>query len=420
MKISVKFAYMGGGRMLAVLVPLFDEKMAVKSYQLISRKKNIFTNPLLATTEINDSVGQIDGLEIIDNVGMTTLSSDKEIFISVNCISVFTDIASKCRAPHQRIVILMDNSLTYDDMYVKRIKELKSDGYKFAISKLKVSDFENYRPILSLIDYIFLDYTRIDISVAKIYFTKCYPNIRLIAENIQSMQDFEKLRDQGGYHFYEGPFYRIPITKGETEVAPLKINYISLLNIVNDPDYDLTKAADIISRDTALVISLLEIVNRMSRNSKITSIRHAAAMLGQKELKKWITTAVAKELCFDKPNEITRLSLLRAKFAENLAPIFELSLKSEELFLMGLFSVLDIILSKPMDEALKMVSVSKEISNALLDNKGDLYKVLYFVKMYEAGDFNELNRLEIVDGIDVSGVYDAYKDSLKWYRDLFY
>ena len=406
--------------MLAVLVPLFDEKMAVKSYSLISRKKNIFTNPLLSTTEINDSVGQIDGLEIIDNVGIKTLSSDKEVFVPVNCISIFTDIAAKCRAPHSRIVILMDNSLTPDEMYVKRIKELKSEGYKFAISKLKVSDFENYLPVLNLIDYIYLDYTKIDISVAKIYFSKRYPNIKLIAENIQTNEDFESLKSQGGYHFYEGPFYRVPITKGETEVAPLKVNYLSLLNIVNVPDYDLTKAADIISRDTALVISLLEIVNRMSRNSKITSIRHAAAMLGQRELKKWITTAVAKELCSDKPNEITRLSLLRAKFAENLAPTFGLAMKSEELFLMGLFSVLDIILSKPMNEALSMVNVSKEISEALLESKGEFYQVYNFVKAYEAGDFNELNRLEIVDKIDMTGVYDAYKESLKWYRDLFY
>ncbi|MCR5846724.1 MAG: HDOD domain-containing protein [Lachnospiraceae bacterium] len=405
--------------MLAVLVPLFDENMAVKSYSLVARKKNIFFNPLLSTTGINDSIGQIDGLEIIDNVGMKTLSSDKEIFVSVNSISIFTEISERCRAPHDRIVLLMDNTLLPEPIYVNRIKDLKTEGYKFAICKLKVSDFEHYRPVLGLIDYIFLDYTKIDISKAKVYFSKCYPNIKLIAENIQTMDAFEMLKSHGGYQFYEGPFYRIPITKGETEVAPLKINYISLLNIVNDPDFDLTKAADVISRDTALVISLLEIVNRMSRNSKITSIRHATAMLGQKELKKWITTAVAKELCFDKPNEITRLSLLRAKFSENLAPTFNLTMKSEELFLMGLFSVLDIILSKPMSEALQLVSVSKEISDALLEQKGDFYKVLYFVKMYEAGDFNELNRLEIVDKTDMSGIYDAYKESLKWYRDLF-
>ena len=406
--------------MLAVLVPLFDENMAVKSYSLHSRRNNIFTNPLLSTTGINDSVGQIDGLEIIDNVGVNTLSNDKELFIPVNSISLFTDIASKCRAPHKRIVLLMDNTLAPNEMNVKRIKELKEDGYKFAIEKLKVADFESYRPVLSLIDYIYLDYSKIDISKARIYFSKLYPNIKLIAENIQTNEAFEMLKTQGGYHFYEGPFYRIPVTQGETDVAPLKINYLSLINVVNHPDFDLTKAADIISRDTALVISLLEIVNRMSKNSEITSIRHATAMLGQRELKKWITTAVAKELCFDKPNEITRLSLLRAKFAENLAPTFSLAMKSEELFLMGLFSVLDIILSKPMNEALAMVNVSKEISAALLDNSGDFFKVIYFIRAYEAADFNEINRLEIVDKIDVSNVYDAYKDSLKWYRDLFF
>lgn len=405
--------------MLAVLVPLFDENMAVKSYSLLSRKKNLFYNPLLLSTEINDSVGQIDGLEVIDNVGMNTLSSDKEIFVPVNSISLYTDIDEKCHAPHNRICLVFDASLAPDENAVKRIKELKADGYKFAICKLAVKEFENYRPILSMIDYIYLDYTRIDISKAQIYFTKCYPDIKLIAENIQTMDAFEMLKEQGGYHFFEGPFYRLPITKGETDVAPLKINYLNLLNTVNAPDYDLTSAADIISKDTALVISLLEIVNKLSRNSKITSIRHAAAMLGQKELKKWINTAVAKELCFDKPNEITRLSLLRAKFAENLAPNFELSLKSQELFLMGLFSVLDIILSKPMEEALKMVNVSKEISDALLNEKGDFYKVLYLVKQYEAANFNEIDRLEVVEKVDRDSVYNAYREALKWYRDLF-
>jgi len=38
------------------------------------------------------------------------------------------------------------------------------------------------------------------------------------------------------------------------------------MNIVNAPDFDLTKAADVIGRDTALVVSLLKMVNRMSKN----------------------------------------------------------------------------------------------------------------------------------------------------------
>lgn len=409
----------GGIAMLATLLPLFDENMAVGSYSLFSQKVNQLTNPLLYSTGINTGVGQVDGLEIIDNMGINTISESDDIFIPINNISIFTDLDSKCHAPHSRLILMIDASVTPEEMYIERIRELREDEYKFAVCKLPIKDFETYKPILNQMDYIFLDYSKIDISKAKVYFSAVYPNIKLIAENIQTADDFEMLRKSGGYHLYEGPFYRLPITKGDTQVAPLKINYIELINIVNAPDFDLSNAADIISRDTALVISLLKIVNTISRNSEITSIRHAAAMLGQKELKKWITTAVAKELCFDKPNEITRLSLLRAKFAENLAGTFNLKMKTQELFLTGLFSVLDIILSKPMNEALAMVNVSKEISDALLENKGELYDVLYFIKQYEAANFTEINRLEIVNHINMTQVYDSYKEALEWFKQLF-
>ena len=157
----------------------------------------------------------------------------------------------------------------------------------------------------------------------------------------------------------------------------------------------------------------------MSINSEITSIRHATAMLGQRELKKWTTTAVTKQLCLDKPNEVTRLSLLRAKFAENLAPVLSMAIKSQELFLMGLFSVLDIILDKPMDEALDMVIVSKDIRKALVDHSGPLASAYNFILQYENANWQEVSRLMLVDNIDMDRVYNAYCDALKWYRKIF-
>ena len=210
----------------------------------------------------------------------------------------------------------------------------------------------------------------------------------------------------------------MPVMQSETDVTPLKVNYIELLNVVNAPDYDLTDAADVIGKDPALVISLLEIVNRMAVNSEITSIRHAAAMLGQKELKRWINTAVTKELCADKPSEIVRLVMIRAKFAENLAPEFEMAMQAPELFIMGLFSALDIMLEKPMAEALDMVQVSKNIREALLENKGDFAKVLDFIKRYEDADWTEVSRQLVLENIDMDHVYNAYLGALRWYRDL--
>ena len=404
--------------MLVTLVPLFNEKLTVSAYSLFTQKQNFFLNPNLLGTGRYDGAGQVNGLEVIQSMGMETLSADKEVFVPVGNISIFSDIASQCDVPHNRLVLLLDNSILPEKMYIDRLRELKEDGYRLAMRKLEVAQFEPYRQILLLMDYIFLSHNKIDITKARIYFNKVYPGIQLCAEGIGNMETFEKLKTEGGYQFYEGEFFRVPINKGEHEVSPLKVNYIQLLNMMNSPDFELTKAADIIGRDTSLVISLLKIVNKMSRNSKITSIRHAAAMLGEKELRKWLTTAVAGQLYTDKPNEITRLSLLRAKFAENLAPAFSLAGKSPELFLMGLFSVLDVILDMPMADALNIVKVSGEISDALVSHSGKFALISDFITQYEAGNWQEVSRLMVLYHVDMDQVYDAYLKALEWYRDL--
>lgn len=404
--------------MLVALVPLFDENMAVRAYSVFSQKNNFLLNPLMLGTGQFDGASRIEGLEVIQNMGIETLSDDKEVFIPVSNISIFADIENQCDAPHERIVLLIDNTIPPIDMYVNRLKELKGKGYKLAIRKLAVSEFESYREVLKLMDYVLLNNRKIAIDKAKIYFGKLFPNVKLCAGNIDNMEIFEQLKGSGGYQLYEGIFYRVAITKGQNEVAPLKVNYIELLNMVNNENFELTKAADIIGRDTALTILLLKMVNKMAYNSGITTIRHAAAMLGQRELKKWINTAVVNELYADKPNEVTRLSLLRAKFAENLSAAFGLSMKKEELFLLGLFSVLDVILEKSMEEALKLVTVSKDISDALLYNKGKLAPIYDFMVQYENANWPEISRQMILQNIEEEVVSKAYMDSLVWYRDL--
>lgn len=404
--------------MLVSLVPLFDENMAVKAYSLFSQKENFLMNPMLLGTGQNDGASRISGLEVIESMGMETISQNQEIFVPINNIAIFSDVEHECSAPKQRLVLLIDHTFPPVDMYVNRLKELKDKGYKLAIRKIQVSEFENYRPILNLMDYLFLNSKKIAIDKAKIYFSKLFPHIKLCAGNIDTMEYFEELKLTGGYQLYEGSFFRVPVTKGETDVAPLKVNYIELLNMVNDDNFELIKAADVIGRDTALTISLLKMVNHMARNSEITSIRHAAAMLGQKELKKWINTAVVNVLYSDKPSEVTRLSLLRAKFAENLSRSFGLASKTDELFLMGLFSVLDVILEKPMEEALDVVKVSKDISDALIHRKGNLAPILDFTEKYESADWPEISRQMILYEIPMEDVEKAYIEALVWYRNL--
>lgn len=406
--------------MLATLIPFFDKDMKVCAYSLFSQKENYLLNPELQGSAILNGSGRVSGLEIIENIGIDTLSPGTKVFLPVGPINIFADIEGQSAEMRDRLVLLCDNTITNTDAYRKRLKQLKQGGYKLAIFKLPVAQFENYKEILKLMDYIILDCKKIDVMKAKIYFAHQYPRLKICVGNVENQELFDRVKQDKAFHLFEGRFYRIPVTKGKTAIEPLKVNYLELMNTVNDEDYELTQAADIIGRDTALVLSLLEMVNRISVNSQITSIRHAAAILGQKELKKWINTVITKELCADRPNEITRISLLRAKFAECLAPSFGLELKASELFLMGLFSVLDIILNVPLEEGLARVNVSKDISDALVSHKGDLADVYDFILAYENADWQEACRWLVMKDISMDTVYQAYIEAVCWYREVFF
>jgi len=404
--------------MLVTLIPLFDENMAIRAYSMFTQKKNFFLSPNLSGTGALDGAGRVEGMEVIQNMGMDTLSHDKDVFVPVSNMNIFSDIASQCDEAHERLVLLIEPAVKPEPMFIDRIKQLKEDGYKFAIRKLQVSDFQAYTEILKLMDYCLINPKKVDLGMAKKYFTALFPNITLCAVSVDTQDEFEEIKNNVGFHLYEGNFYQLPITKGENKVAPLKVNYINLINLVNEDNYDLQAAADVIGRDPSLTIDLLRMVNNIAVNSEVTSVRHAAAMLGQKELTRWITTAVVSEMCSDRPSEIMRLAMLRAKFAELLAPAFGLGAQTSEVFLMGLFSVLDVILECPMAEALEMMKVDGDIKKALVERTGPLAPILDFVMQYEDANWQEVSRQMLLENITMETVQKAYTDTLLWYKEL--
>ena len=404
--------------MMLTLIPFFDRNMSVSAYSLFTRKNNFLMNPSLLGSRQFDGAAYVDGLELIQELGTTTLSGGKPIFVSLNNISIFSSLESECKNTNHAPILLIDQTFPPVSMYTDRIRELREFGYHFAIRNLPVHCYEDYAPILSQMDYILIDCQKIDAVKASFYFRKLYPDICICASNIPDMETFGKLSPAETISLFEGTFFRMPVTRGEHKVSPLKINYISLLNLIEEDDFDLTKAADIISQDTALIISLLRLANTRSFNSEITSVRVAVSMLGQKDLTRWIQTTVIEKLCSDKPNELMRLSLLRAKFAENLAPVFGMAMRSQELFLTGLFSILDIILDCSMEEALSMVRVSGKIRTALLEHTGSLAEVLHFIVKYESAEWQEVSRQLVLKNIEIPDVSHAWVSSLHWYAKL--
>ena len=149
--------------MLATLIPFFDKDMKVCAYSLFSQKANLLLNPALQSSAVNDGAARVEGLDLLQRIGIDTLSPGTDVFVPVGSIAVFSDIESQSEAMIGRLVLLFDNSVTNTPDYQERFRQLKQKGYKLAIRKLPVKEIENYKEILSLMDYIILDYKKVDV-----------------------------------------------------------------------------------------------------------------------------------------------------------------------------------------------------------------------------------------------------------------
>ncbi|MCL2621048.1 MAG: HDOD domain-containing protein [Defluviitaleaceae bacterium] len=366
-----------------------------------------------------DGVVNPPGLEILERVGIDAFTNGVPLFVPISKFALLSDMSQKSTQPPEKVVFLFNNSdITPEEPFLSTIQNLKERGYKFALENPK--DINYMHPVIQLCDYVMLSFkfNMNNLTTFRQLATQ-HRHITFVAADINGLEIFSQL-DKTNFKYFEGRFYNVPVAKDQSTMSPVKINRIHLLNTVQEPDFAIESVADIVGRDPSMSISLLKLVNspHLGISQKIKSIQHAVAMLGQKEVRKWVTTVIANLLAEDKPGELTRLSLMRAKFAENMARHFQLAMQSNDLFLLGLFSVLDAALDMPMEEALKIIHVSEEIHTALVERKGRFMKILNFILAYETADWTETKNTMMLHDIAAEDVFNAYMETVEWYDSI--
>ena len=405
---------------LIVPIPLFNADMAVTAYYFRYQKGNDYTSTALQFTALFDGATLSPTLEVLNMMGVDAFTIDQPVIVPVGGLALLGNLEAQCSQPPEKVIFLLNADAKPEEPYISNIIKLREKGFRFAFHN--VYKLDEYAPILKQGDFIFLNVSELDRFALDDMLKNLNRNLRnltVVATHIESMDQFTKLKAKN-IQLFEGPFYQSPLSKGRSEISPLKANLVRLINVVRDEDFEFSVITDIVQRDPALSLSLMRMINSpfLGLKQKIRTISHAVALLGQKEVRKWVTTSVSRSLGADRPNEITRLSLVRARFAENLARHFDLMIESQSLFMMGLFSVLDVILEMDMKDALKLVLVADDVSNALVNNSGKFAPVLTFIKQYEMADWAAVTRALIIHDMSVHDVYEAYIEAVAWYTDL--
>lgn len=403
-------------KLFIVAIPLFDVSMQVRAYHLRDRNAESVPTTQVGNSRMMDAL-QSPGLDLVEKLGVESFAADKLLFIDINPCQLMMGCPMNRNIPPKKVVCTFPGGLANDENLLENMKKLKQAGYTLALDDFPLNGIQS--PFFSLVDYLILDSKNPRFPIIFKAVRSQLRHIRLVITNVPDQGTFNNL-SLNKDALFTGSFYSQPITAGSTKMSPVKINALQLLNQVNEPDFDLADIAQTIERDPALSISLLRFINSGASGSrrKIESIRSAVAILGQEEVRRWATVAIQVNLSDDKPGEITKLSLVRAKFAENLAGAFELGIFEKQLFLMGLFSLLDVVLQKPMSQAVLEIPLDDRVRQALVEKSGSFAPILELIYEYERADWDTCMRILIQNNVSVDAVHNSFVQALAWYNQL--
>ena len=143
-------------------------------------------------------------------------------------------------------------------------------------------------------------------------------------------------------------------------------------------------------------------------SKKVQSIRQALTLLGIRKIKDWVSLLALSQID-GKPRELMVTAIARAKMSQLLAEMLHMK-ESDTSFTVGLFSVLDVLLDLPLDEALAQLPLSDDLHRALLGHEGPLGEVLSCVLAYEAGDWDDVH-CGTLSNVEIRR---AYVDAVEW------
>ena len=150
--------------------------------------------------------------------------------------------------------------------------------------------------------------------------------------------------------------------------------------------------------------------------NEIHSVKHALSLLGEREVRRWVRLVATLAAGSGKSDELVLAAMVRGRFCELLAPKVEHG--ETDLFLLGLFSLMDTILDTPMPELLATAFPwSQETKGLLLTEQPGRLRPLYQLMLArESGEWERTSELAAELHLSESDISEAYWRAMDWAR----
>jgi c-di-GMP-related signal transduction protein len=298
-------------------------------------------------------------------------------------------------------------------------RRMKEKGYRLALD-----DYQDSPEMECL--FAFTDFVKVDFLSTSLHeqarlgekFRRL--KIPLIAEKVETLEQVQRGINMG-YEFFQGYFFCRPQMAERRALPANKLIYLRLIETLARPIIDMKAVIVMLKQEMSLSYRLMRYLNSpaFSMCVEVHSIPHALSLLGENATRKWLSLVCLSSLGGDDSFETIKVALIRARFCELLAEKLGMQADGEDLFLVGLLSVMDALLGMPMTEVLASLPLAKGVSSALLGRESRLRPIFDVVLDYESGTWEQLIESARAARINENFVPDLYLRSVTWVDRIF-
>ena len=353
-------------------------------------------------------------------LGMRTALGHHKAFLRVDPRFLHDDVIEVL--PSEGVVFQLEFDQPPDERILERCRTLRERSYSLAFANYNGLD-EISSPMLTIVDFIKID---IRDKSARQLLQLAGPlarlPIKLLAQGVETPQDFE-LCHNSGFKFFQGYHFARPEILSGRRLSASQANIIQLINLAVR-DAETNKLEEGIKRDPALIVNLLSIVNSVAYGfpQRISSLRHAIMVLGRRQLQRWLQLLLmtpSGRAPDPSRTPLLQIAALRARMMEVL--VGHLRLKDTTLsgkaFIVGIMSMMPSALGLPLEEIFEQITLEQEIVEALHSHEGILGEILALIEYYDDENVEGCDRLLagfVGAGIDRNMLNACLMDSLRW------
>ena len=396
---------------LVVREPLLDAQQQVIGYQFSWAQD---------ASVANDEV--TDARKLVDLI-LSTLNADEEVssskyirFLRAPAELLLED-AFALIPPRNTSLIVTVEDLANEAVYAE-VKVLRKAGYGILLRGVDMKDLNPKQLILSTAIEVYFDPDHFA-SQARIYGVLKNSPIRMVARKVSNWQEYDACGTLGLQSF-AGAFYLVPrnAVRMSNGLNPSQMMLLQLMELVRN-NAEIHQIEEKLKHDPAISYKLLHYINSagFGLGFEIESMRHAIQVLGYNPLYRWLSVLLASANPTTASLILMQTAITRGRLTELLGKSFLSRNDAENLFITGMFSLLDRLLGVPMEQALEQIQLPDPVLDALLSREGVYAPFLRLAEACEAShDVDILHSCEL--NIDADTVNRAHLNALAWAQGL--